>query len=95
MISPITKRSIVIDGRKTSVSMEEAFWTGIKECAKDQSTTLSKLVGLIDTRRVAGANLSSAIRVYLLDHIRTQLRDLETGRPSLPFAVPLPEGRLL
>ena len=95
MTSPITKRSIVIDGRKTSVSMEEAFWTGIKECAKDQATTLSNLVGLIDAHRVAGANLSSAIRVYLLDHIRTQLRDLETGRPSSPFGGRLPEGHSL
>ena len=82
MKSTITKRSIVIDGRKSSVSMEEAFWTALKDCAREQSTTLSKLVGVIDAERVAGANLSSAIRVYLLDRIQTQLRDLETGRPQ-------------
>jgi predicted DNA-binding ribbon-helix-helix protein len=93
MTSPVVKRSIVIDGHKTSVSMEEVFWRGLKECAKEQSTTLSKLVGSIAAKRVAGANLSSAIRVYLLDRIQTQLRDLETGRPQ--FGVHVSEGQIL
>lgn len=95
MTSPVVKRSIVINGRKTSVSMEEAFWTGLKESAKEQSTTVSKLVGSISAGRVAGANLSSAIRVYLLDRIQTQLRDLETGRPSVPFEAHPSTGRSL
>ena len=93
MASPVVKRSIVIDGHKTSVSMEEAFWTSLKESAKEQSITLSELVELIDAERVAGANLSSAIRMYLLDRIQSQLRDLETGSPQ--FVELLSEGRSL
>lgn len=95
MKSPVVKRSIVIDGHKTSVSMEAAFWTCFKDCAREQSITLSELVELIDAGRVSGANLSSAIRVYLLDRIQTQLQDLETGRPSVASRVPLSEGRSL
>jgi predicted DNA-binding ribbon-helix-helix protein len=94
MKSPITKRSVILDGHKTSVSIEEIFWLSLKDVAKERALTLSKLIGSINAERAAGANLSSAIRMYLLDRIRTQLRDLETGRPSvLPDAHPL-EGRL-
>ncbi len=60
MNSPIVKRSIVIAGHKTSVSLEEAF-------------TLSDLVATIDTDRHHG-NLSSAIRLFVLDHYREQAR---------------------
>jgi predicted DNA-binding ribbon-helix-helix protein len=69
MKSPVVKRSIVIAGHKTSVSLEEAFWKGLKEIAVSQSTTLSDLVASIDKGRKQG-NLSSAIRLYVLDHYR-------------------------
>ena len=45
MKSQVVKRSIVIDGHKTSVSLEDAFWTGLREIAQAQHATLSKLVG--------------------------------------------------
>jgi predicted DNA-binding ribbon-helix-helix protein len=48
MKSPIVKRSIVLAGHKTSVSLEDAFWEGLKEIAKTQRKTLSVLVGSID-----------------------------------------------
>jgi predicted DNA-binding ribbon-helix-helix protein len=48
--SPVAKRSIVVGGRKTSVSLEEAFWTGMKEIAEGRSITLSDLVGEIDRK---------------------------------------------
>ena len=64
------KRSISIDGHKTSVSLEEAFWSDLKEIAHSQQTTLSKLVTQIDGTRQQG-NLSSAIRLFVLEHIRT------------------------
>jgi predicted DNA-binding ribbon-helix-helix protein len=67
MKSPIVKRSIVIDGHKTSVSLEDAFWEGLKEIAKAKRKTLSELVGGIDTNRKHG-NLSSALRLFVLDH---------------------------
>jgi len=72
MKSPVVKRSIVIAGHKTSVSLEDAFWTSLKTIAGDRDITLSDLVASIDTDRRAG-NLSSAIRLFVLDHYRAQL----------------------
>jgi predicted DNA-binding ribbon-helix-helix protein len=69
MKSPVIKRSIVIAGHKTSVSLEDAFWTSLKEIADDRNVTLSDLVSSIDTDRRHG-NLSSAIRLFVLDHYR-------------------------
>jgi predicted DNA-binding ribbon-helix-helix protein len=67
--SPVVKRSIVVGGHKTSVSLEEAFWTGMKEISGARTMTLSELVGEIDASRQQG-NLSSAIRLFVLDHFR-------------------------
>lgn len=67
MKSPVVKRSIVIAGHKTSVSLEDAFWKGLKEIATGRNMTLSDLVASIDTDRHYG-NLSSAIRLFVLDH---------------------------
>jgi predicted DNA-binding ribbon-helix-helix protein len=72
MKSPVIKRSIVVAGHKTSVSLEDAFWKALKEIAEDRGVTLSDLVSTIDTGRHEG-NLSSAIRLYVLDHFRNQL----------------------
>jgi predicted DNA-binding ribbon-helix-helix protein len=69
--SPVVKRSIVIRGHKTSVSLEEAFWIGMKEISHERAVTLSELVGEIDTNRQLG-NLSSAIRLFVLDHYRSR-----------------------
>jgi predicted DNA-binding ribbon-helix-helix protein len=69
MKSPVIKRSIVIAGHKTSVSLEDAFWQGLKEIASDNGQTLSEQVASIDTSRQHG-NLSSAIRLFVLDHYR-------------------------
>lgn len=69
MKSPVVKRSIVIAGHKTSVSLEDAFWKGLKEIAGIRHMTLSDLVSTIDTEREHG-NLSSAIRLFVLDHYR-------------------------
>lgn len=71
MKSPVVKRSIVIAGHKTSVSLEDAFWKGLKDIAGDRDLTLSDLVASIDTDRQHG-NLSSAIRLFVLDHYRSQ-----------------------
>jgi len=69
MKSPVVKRSIVIAGHKTSVSLEDAFWQGLKQIAVDRELTLSDLVASIDTERRQG-NLSSAIRLFVLDFYR-------------------------
>ena len=67
MQSSIIKRSVVIEGHKTSVSLEDAFWRGLKEISKSLDMTLSRLIGDIDGSRLHG-NLSSAIRLFVLDH---------------------------
>ena len=72
MKSLVVKRSIVIGGHKTSVSLEDAFWKGLKEIASDRKVTLSDMVASIDSERVTG-NLSSAIRLFVLDHYRTMV----------------------
>jgi predicted DNA-binding ribbon-helix-helix protein len=69
MKSPVIKRSIVIAGHKTSVSLEDAFWRGLKDIAVGRRTTLSDLVASIDSGRRHG-NLSSAIRLFVLDHFQ-------------------------
>ena len=69
MKSPVVKRSIVIAGHKTSVSLEDAFWKGLKEIAQGRDMTLSELVAAIDSERQHG-NLSSAIRLLVLDFYR-------------------------
>ena len=71
MKSPVVKRSIVITGHKTSVSLEDAFWSGLKDIAASRNMTLSELVASIDADRRQG-NLSSAIRLFVLDHYRAQ-----------------------
>ena len=71
MKSPVVKRSIVIAGHKTSVSLEDAFWKSLKEIAGGREKTLSDLVASIDSDRRQG-NLSSAIRLFVLDHYRAQ-----------------------
>jgi predicted DNA-binding ribbon-helix-helix protein len=71
MKSPVVKRSIVIANHKTSVSLEDAFWKGLKDIASDREMTLSDLIASIDTERHQG-NLSSAIRLFVLDHYRSR-----------------------
>jgi predicted DNA-binding ribbon-helix-helix protein len=71
MKSPVVKRSIVVAGHKTSVSLEEAFWNGMKEISGLRNITLSELVGEIDNNRQQG-NLSSAIRLFVLDYFRSR-----------------------
>ena len=79
MKSLVVKRSIVVAGHKTSVSLEDAFWTGIKEIASGRNMTLSDLVTAVDSERQRG-NLSSAIRLFVLDFYRSQLADIKDGR---------------
>ena len=72
MTSRIVKRSVIIAGHKKSVSLEEAVWKSLKEIAAYQDTTLFALVAAIATRRNHG-NLSSAIRLFVLNFYREQL----------------------
>jgi predicted DNA-binding ribbon-helix-helix protein len=72
MKSTVIKRSIVVAGRKTSVSLEDGFWNALKEIAGGRDATLSDLVAIIDADR-QHANLSSAIRLFVLGFYRDQI----------------------
>jgi len=67
--SRIVKRSIIRNGHKSSVSLEDQFWDCLREIAKSKMLTMSKLVDEIAHRR-NGENLSSAIRVFVLEYYR-------------------------
>ena len=85
MKSGIVKRSIVIDGHKTSVSLKDPFWSALKDIALEKQETLSSLVASIDRDRRQG-NLSSAIRLFVLDRYRPATanaqREAETSRAA-------------
>jgi predicted DNA-binding ribbon-helix-helix protein len=76
MKSQVAKRSIVVAGHKTSVSLEDAFWKALKEIAGQREITLSDLVASIDSQRHHG-NLSSAIRLFVLEFYRHQTEQHE------------------
>ena len=71
-MSPILKRSVVIAGHKTSISVEDEFWDRLKEIAGERSMTLAAMIGEIDGNR-KHANLSSAIRLFVLGVYRDQI----------------------
>ena len=71
--SRFSKRSIVIAGHKTSVSIEDEFWNSLKEIARERGMTPMELVAAIDRDR-EHANLSSAIRLFVLGVYRDRPR---------------------
>ena len=89
MKSAVTKRSIQLDGRRTSVSLEDAFWTELKEIAHFEHVTLSKLVGGIDAMRKQ-SNLSSAIRLFVLEHVQKQSSSADDRTKSRTYSQTLP-----
>ena len=82
MKSSVVKRSVVIDGHKTSVSLEDAFWTELKNIAHARQLTLSELIGKIEAMREQ-SNLSSAIRLFVLDHFRDEAKRMELAKAHL------------
>jgi predicted DNA-binding ribbon-helix-helix protein len=72
MKSLILKRSVVLRGHKTSISVEDAFWSSVKEIAASGQMSVSELISAIDSERHHG-NLSSAIRLFVLNFYREQL----------------------
>lgn len=77
MKSQVVKRSIVIDGRKTSISIEDKFWIALKDLAKERGNSLSTMVSQIKVGREANSNLSSAIRVFIVRHLRSRIEHLQ------------------
>lgn len=63
----VVKRSFIVDGRKTSVSLEAPFWHAVQAIASKYGTTAAALVTAVNATR-GEANLSSALRVYVLEY---------------------------
>jgi predicted DNA-binding ribbon-helix-helix protein len=87
MKSLIVKHSVIIRGHKTSVSLEKAFWTALKEIADLRGITMTFLVSSIDAER-KHANLSSAIRLFVLDHykaVNVATQPAATTSTKLPY----------
>ena len=82
----VIKRSVVIAGHKTSVSLEDEFWNALKEVAASRDMTLSELVSAIDADREHG-NLSSAIRLFVLDVYLDQLDRITKKESKRPIGV--------
>ena len=82
MKSSVIKRSIVISGHKTSVSLEDAFWIDLRKIAHAQQVTLSELVTKIDGTREQN-NLSSAIRLFVLHHFRNEDKRMDVAKANL------------
>lgn len=90
----VVKRSVMVGGHKTSVSLEDAFWDSLKEIAARRGVSLSTQLAGIDTHR-STHNLSSAIRLFVLDYFRTRavsmmmIGENRTASPGLaPFGEP-------
>lgn len=71
MPTTVKKRSVVVGGHRTSISLEQAFWEALQVLAAQQAKTINQMVSDIDAAR--SGNLSSAIRVWILDRAREGL----------------------
>ena len=71
MKSSVAKHSVVLAGHKTSISLEDAFWRGLKDIAATRRMNLKDLINSIDLDRERG-NLSSALRLFVLNHYQSQ-----------------------
>jgi predicted DNA-binding ribbon-helix-helix protein len=81
MKSLVVKRSVIIAGHKTSVSLEDAFWKALREIAAARKMTLTELISSIDSER-KHPNLSSAIRLYILDFHRSPVAEAAAARAA-------------
>jgi len=75
MKSTVIKRSVVVSRHRTSVSLEDAFWRDLRDIARAQGSTISELIVEIEGGRQHG-NLSSAIRLFVLEHFRCEVKYL-------------------
>ena len=81
MTAGIIKRSVTVAGHRTSVSLEEAFWQELKRLAAARGMSLGDLIAQVDRERTG--NLSSALRLYVLDELRRG-----SDGPAAPTAGP-------
>jgi predicted DNA-binding ribbon-helix-helix protein len=85
MKSLILKRSIMIDGQKTSVSLEDEFWQALKQIAAGLDMKMAELVHRIGQQREYG-NLSSALRLFVLEHYLSRAKAKRDDEAALASA---------
>ena len=93
MNSGIAKRSVIIGHRKTSVSLEDQFWSALKEIATERRLTLSALVATVDQDRGDLGNLSSALRTFVLERYRTTIAVAASQQQALRDGAERPATR--
>ncbi len=86
--STVFNRSVILGGRKTSVSLEDEFWDGLHEIGRRENISLAKLVDQIDRERES-INLSSAIRVHVFSYFYKFYADL--AKPAQPQVAAVPQ----
>jgi predicted DNA-binding ribbon-helix-helix protein len=72
-MSSVVKRSVILEGHKTSVSLEDAFWSEQKEIAGRGGVSLGEVLRLVNSRR-GEANLSTAIRIFVFNSVKDRER---------------------
>lgn len=74
-MAPPRKRSVTIRGHRTSYSVEDAFYRELHRMAETSGISLGALIAEIDAQRPADSNLSSAIRLHVLDRLKREIRN--------------------
>jgi len=77
----VVKRSLVVAGHRTSVSLEDAFWRRLKAIAAERGLSVNALAAAVDAAR-GGANLSSALRVFVLQALAQPSASGSSGRDA-------------
>jgi predicted DNA-binding ribbon-helix-helix protein len=90
MASTIVKRSVLVQGHKTSISLEEPFWNGLKDIAASRRQPLTAVLQQVDLDRQDSSNLSSAVRLFVLEHYRNQAQS--AARPENSARLPTAFG---
>ncbi|SEK96833.1 ribbon-helix-helix domain-containing protein [Pacificibacter marinus] len=75
MIGRPVKRSLTLHGHRTSVSLEDSFWTAFRDIARETGKPINVLAAEIDELRGVESGLASAIRVYILNYYQTKAQD--------------------
>ncbi len=77
------KRSVIISGHSTSITLEEEFWCELKNIASTQNISINKLISRIDAQEKGiehGQNLSSTLRLYILKNLKEKIEEQGNDR---------------
>lgn len=70
-MTPPLKRSVTIDGHRTSVSLEEAFWQELRLICRKRGETVAALIARIDHERPPEVGLATALRLFVLSDLQS------------------------